>query len=164
MEQTKKGPNKYLNKQNGYSEYVYISFTEAGSDLSLAMLLAFSPFSFFSSQFTCVDFCMHLFLHLSVSALLIFRITFFLHFYMSTTLYIASVMHFCISAFRHCSSASILDLFSHVKMPVFLHVRIIFAMILSESVGGVWAGITKRKKKRLSASGVPRCFFCNTIL
>ena len=62
---------------------------------------------------------MHLFLHLSVSAFLLFRISVFLHFYMSTTLSIAYVMHFCISAFLHCSSASILDLFSHAKMRVF---------------------------------------------
>ena len=127
------------------------------------MLLAFfTMFFFLLACYTCVVFCMHLFLHLSVSVFLLFRISVFLHFYMSiyTTLSIASVTHFCISAFLHCSSASIMDLFSHVKMPVFLHVRLIFAMILSESVGGVWAGITKRTKKRLFASDVPRCFLC----
>ena len=36
---------------------------------------------------------------------------------------------------------------------------LIFAMIRSESVGGIWAGIAKRNKKRLSASDVPRYFF-----
>ena len=45
--------------------------------------------------------------------------------------------------------------FLHFCIAMFL----IFAMVLSESVGGVWAGITKRKKKRLIASDVPRCFF-----
>ena len=95
---------------------------ETRSDLSLAMLLAFyTMFFFLLACYTCVVFCMHLFLHLSVSAFLLLRISVFLHFYMSTTLSIASVMHFCISAFLHCSSASILDLFSHVKMRVFLH-------------------------------------------
>ena len=52
----------------------------------------------------------------------------------------------------HCSSASILDLFSHVKMRAFLHFYEFLYRDLSESVGvnwlesvgGVWAGIAKR--------------------
>ena len=69
-----------------------------------------------------------------------------------TTLSIASVMHVCISAFLHCSSASILDLFSHVKMRVFLHVW--FSAV---------SGIAKRNKKRLSASDVHRCCFLMSL-
>ena len=81
-------------------------------------------------------------------------------------------IYVCISVFLHvrwCSLAESLlcswfsRMFVNVSRSVFLHfysaMFLIFAMILSESVGWVWAGITKRKKKRLSASDVPRCFW-----
>ena len=78
------------------------------SDLSLAMLLAFyTMFFFLLACYTCVVFCMHLFLHLSVSAFLLFRISVFLHFYMSIPPYPLHLL--CISAFLHFCIARLLE-------------------------------------------------------
>ena len=131
------------------------------------MLLAFyTMFFFLLACYTCVVFCMHLFLHLSVSAFLLFRISVFLHFYMSIPPYPLHLL--CISAFLHFCIARLLQFWicSRMLRCVYFCISMSFCRDLSESVGvnrlesvgGVLAGIAKRNNKRLVASDVPRSF------
>ena len=107
-----------------------------------------------------------LILHVLSSACICFCIYRFLHFFFFVCRSFCMFPAWCSAAeCRKCSLFSFWcsRMFVDFRRSAFLHfcsaMFLIVAMIRSESVGGIWAGIAKRNKKRLSASDSSLCFF-----